>query len=160
MPRETTMTDSAGLALIDEDATLDLGNRISAGLVHGMLITLHGPLGAGKTTLARGILRGLGFGGRVKSPTYALVELYELSRLDLYHFDLYRFADPEELIESGLQEAFNGSNVCIVEWAERAGGLLPVADLEISLLMTNGGRTARLTAHTENGRRCLQHLRI
>jgi len=152
------MSDTAEFNLADEDATLALGNDMAAGLVPGMLVALHGPLGAGKTTLARGILRGLGFEGRVKSPTYALVELYELSRLDLYHFDLYRFNDPEELIEAGLQEVFNESNVCIVEWAERAGSLLPVADLEVTLATANGGRTALLTAQTENGRRCLKQL--
>jgi len=152
------MTDCAEFCLADEAATLALGKSIANGLVPGMLIALHGPLGAGKTTLARGVLRGLGYEGRVKSPTYALVELYELSRLDLYHFDLYRFAQPEELIESGLQEAFDGSNVCIVEWAERAGSLLPVADLEVHLEMANGGRTARMTARTENGRLCLRQL--
>ena len=152
------MTDCAEFHLIDEAATLALGKKIADGLVPGMLIALHGPLGAGKTSLARGVLRGLGFEGRVKSPTYALVELYELSRLDLYHFDLYRFAHPEELIESGLQEAFNGSNVCIVEWAERAGNLLPVADLVVNMEMADGERIARLAAHTENGTRCLQQL--
>ena len=123
-----------------------------------MLIALNGPLGAGKTTLARGVLRGLGFEGRVKSPTYALVELYELSRLDLYHFDFYRFSDPRELIESGLQDAFNETNVCIVEWPERAEGVLPTADLDVGLEMTNGARTAWLTARTENGKRCLRQL--
>ncbi len=152
------MTDCAEFRLVDEAATLDLGKRIANGLVAGMLVALHGPLGAGKTTLARGVLRGLGYEGRVKSPTYALVELYELSRLNLYHFDLYRFTQPEELIESGLQEAFNGSNVCIVEWAERAGSLLPVADLEVTLEMAHVGRTAILKAHTENGTRCLRKL--
>jgi tRNA threonylcarbamoyladenosine biosynthesis protein TsaE len=152
------MTDCAAFRLADEAATLALGKRIANGLTPGMLVTLHGPLGAGKTTLARGVLRGLGYEGRVKSPTYALVELYELSRLDLYHFDLYRFADPREFIESGLQEAFNGTNVCIVEWAERAGSLLPIADLQIKLEMANGARTALLTARTENGTRCLRQL--
>ena len=154
------MNASREADLADEEATLSLGKQVSNSLAPGMLITLHGPLGAGKTTLARGILRGLGYQGRVKSPTYALVELYELSRLDLYHFDLYRFADPNELIESGLQEAFNGANVCIVEWAERAGSLLPIADLEVRLQIANGGRSARLTANTENGTRCLHQLQI
>ena len=153
------MTDAVELDLADEAATLELGRRLADGLRPGMLVALHGPLGAGKTTLARGMLRGLGFEGRVKSPTYALVELYELSRLDLYHFDFYRFGDPKELIESGLQDAFNETNVCVVEWPERAGSLLPTADLEVKLAMANGARSALLTAQTENGRRCLRKLK-
>jgi tRNA threonylcarbamoyladenosine biosynthesis protein TsaE len=146
------------LELADEAATLNLGRDLASGLAAGMLVTLRGPLGAGKTTLARGILRGLGFEGRVKSPTYALVELYELSRLHLYHFDLYRLSSPDELIESGLEEAFNAANLCLVEWPERAQDLLPNADIEVSLEMTQGGRTALLSAHTENGIRCLRQL--
>jgi tRNA threonylcarbamoyladenosine biosynthesis protein TsaE len=147
------------LHLPDEQATLDLGMRLAGGLGPGMLIALHGPLGAGKTTLARGLLRGLDFEGRVKSPTYALVELYKLSRLDLYHFDFYRFTNPAELIESGLQDAFNDTNVCVVEWPERAGGMLPPADLEVDMTIANGARSARLTAQTEYGIRCLQKLK-
>ncbi len=152
------MTDSVAMRLPDEHATLDLGQRLAAALTPGMLVALRGPLGAGKTTLARGILRGLGFTGRVKSPTYTLVELYKVSRLDLYHFDFYRFNDPQELIESGLQEAFNETNVCIVEWPERAGNLLPQADIEISLAIEDEARSALLAAQTENGKRCLRHL--
>ena len=153
------MTDPITLALPDEQATLTLGMRLADGVEAGMLIALHGPLGAGKTTLARGLLRGLGFEGRVKSPTYALVEVYKLSRLDLYHFDFYRFADPDELIESGLQDAFNETNVCVVEWPERAGGLLPPADVDVQLVIVNGTRSARLTAQTEYGAHCLQKLK-
>lgn len=153
------MSEAITLHLSDEQATLDLGVRLADGLVPGMLIALHGPLGAGKTTLARGVLRGLGFEGRVKSPTYALVEVYKLSRLDLYHFDFYRFAGPEELIESGLQDAFNETNVCVVEWPERAGALLPPADVDVYLTIENEARSARLTAQTEYGIRCLQKLK-
>jgi len=148
------------ILLEGEEATLNLGAQLATGLVPGMLISLRGPLGAGKTTLARGMLRGLGFEGRVKSPSYALVELYRLSRLDFYHFDFYRFADPRELVESGLQDAFNETNVCIVEWPERAGALLPAADLEISLFIADGQRLATLTARTENGQRCLRQIQI
>lgn len=154
------MTDRVEMFLADEDATLALGIQLASGLVPGMLFALRGSLGAGKTTLARGMLRGLGFEGRVKSPTYSLVELYELSRLDLYHFDFYRFEDPHELIDSGLQDAFNETNVCIVEWPEKAERLLPVADLEVTLSMTDSGRAAALTAHSENGKRCLRQLQI
>lgn len=153
------MTEPINLFLENEQATLDLGGRLAEGLASGMLVALHGPLGAGKTTLTRGVLRALGFEGRVKSPTYALVELYKLSRLDLYHFDFYRFSDPQELIESGLQEAFNETNVCIVEWPERAESLLPAADVDISLTITDGARSALLTAQTEKGRGCLQQLK-
>ncbi len=148
------------LFLENEQATLDLGGRLADGLAPGMLVALHGPLGAGKTTFTRGVLRRLGYEGRVKSPTYALVELYKVSRLDLYHFDFYRFSNPEELIDSGLQEAFNETNVCIVEWAEKAGSLLPTADVDVSLAMANGARSALLKAQTENGRRCLQQLKM
>lgn len=148
------------LFLENEQATLDLGGRLADGLAPGMLVALHGPLGAGKTTFTRGVLRRLGYEGRVKSPTYALVELYKVSRLDLYHFDFYRFSNPEELIDCGLQEAFNEANVCIVEWAEKAGSLLPTADVDVSLAMANGARSALLKAQTENGRRCLQQLKM
>jgi tRNA threonylcarbamoyladenosine biosynthesis protein TsaE len=152
------VTDRVELPLANEEATLGLGRKLAQSLEPGMLVKLRGSLGAGTTTLARGMLRGLGFEGRVKSPTYSLVELYELSRLDLYHFDFYRFEDPHELIESGLQDAFNETNVCIVEWPERAGKLLPVADLEVALSMAESGRTAMVMAQTENGIRCLRQL--
>ncbi len=154
------MMEPIKLFLENEQATLDLGGRLADGLAPGMLVALHGPLGAGKTTFTRGVLRRLGYEGRVKSPTYALVELYKVSRLDLYHFDFYRFSNPEELIDSGLQEAFNETNVCIVEWAEKAGSLLPTADVDVSLAMANGARSALLKAQTENGRRCLQQLKM
>ncbi len=154
------MMEPIKLFLENEQATLDLGGRLADGLAPGMLVALHGPLGAGKTTFTRGVLRRLGYEGRVKSPTYTLVELYKVSRLDLYHFDFYRFSNPEELIDCGLQEAFNETNVCIVEWAEKAGSLLPTADVDVSLAMANGARSALLRAQTENGRRCLQQLKM
>ena len=154
------MSDRVETFLADELATLGLGTQLASGLAPGMLLALRGSLGAGKTTLARGILRGLGFEGRVKSPTYSLVELYALSRLDLYHFDFYRFEDPNELVESGLQDAFNDTNVCIVEWPEKADKFLPAADIEVTLSMTDSGRTAMLTAHSENGIRCLRQLQF
>lgn len=152
------MTDHLDVFLENEEATLDLGKKLAPKLAPGMLINLRGSLGAGKTTFARGILRALGFEGRVKSPTYSLVELYELSRLHLYHFDFYRFKDPHELIESGLQDAFNNTNVCIVEWPEQVEALLPPADIEVALSMTDSGRNATVVAQTENGKLCLQQL--
>jgi tRNA threonylcarbamoyladenosine biosynthesis protein TsaE len=145
------------VALADEAATLALGRRLAALLQPGMYMALHGDLGAGKTTLTRGVLRGLGYDGRVKSPTYALVEVYKLSRLDLYHFDFYRFEDPRELLDAGLAEAFNPASVCIVEWPEKARGYLPEADLDIRLALAGNGRSASITPGTEAGKRCLQH---
>lgn len=144
--------------LEDEAATLAFGARLAAIVQPGLYIALHGELGAGKTTLARGLLRGLGYDGRVKSPSYALVEVYKLSRLDLYHFDFYRFEDPHEMLDAGLDEAFNGTAVCIVEWPEKAREFLPAADLDISLTLADGGRAARIAAGTERGTRCLQDL--
>jgi tRNA threonylcarbamoyladenosine biosynthesis protein TsaE len=144
--------------LPDESATLALGARLGALLKPGMYVALQGGLGAGKTTLTRGMLRALGYDGRVKSPTYTLVEVYKLSRLDLYHFDFYRFADPHELIDSGLREAFNGTAACIVEWPERAAGFLPRPDLTLALSLRGRGREAVLVAQSEVGLDCLQQL--
>ena len=144
--------------LPDEAATLALGAAISQVIEPGLVIFLRGELGAGKTTLARGVLRGLGFEGRVKSPTYALVELYTVSRLDLHHFDFYRFQDPREWIDAGFRETFNGRNVCLVEWPEKAAGLLPPADVEIALESSGSGRNATLRAGSPQGERCLKRL--
>ena len=144
------------LGLPDEAATLALGSALSRSLEPGTLMLLHGELGAGKTTLARGLLRGLGFEGRVRSPTYTLVEAYEFSRLSLYHFDFYRFDRPEEFKDSGLSEVFDTEAVCIVEWAEKAGDHLPPADLEVFLCPgPDGSRRARLQALSPRGQRCL-----
>ena len=123
----------------------------------GLIIFLHGNLGAGKTTLARGILHGLGYQGKVKSPTYNLVELYKISRLYLYHFDFYRFNDPIEWEDAGFREYFNADSVCLVEWPEKVGGLLPTADLQVLLSITETGRSVEIQAGTEAGRQCLKH---
>lgn len=158
--REQSGTPGASTYLEDEAATLAFGEKIAAALDPGLFISLSGELGTGKTTLARGILRGLGYGGKVKSPTYTLVELYKLSRLDLYHFDLYRFNDPQELLDAGFQEHFGGGNICLVEWPERVSGLLPQADLKIALVAERAGRRLKIVAETERGRHCLKKLDI
>ena len=123
-----------------------------------MVIYLSGELGAGKTTLARGVLRGLGYTGRVKSPTFTLLELYKLSRLYLYHFDFYRFNDPRELEETGLREYFSPDAVCLVEWPEKAAGL-PAADMRISMQVAGTGRRVEIFTETEVGRSCLGRLK-
>jgi tRNA threonylcarbamoyladenosine biosynthesis protein TsaE len=144
--------------LADEDATLELGARIAGTLRPGLAVYLNGELGAGKTTLVRGCLRALGYKGRVKSPTFALVEVYRISSLYLHHFDFYRFDDPREWMDAGLRDAFGGDGVCLVEWPEKAGAWLPPADLRIELQIADRGRTARLSAETELGRKCLAQL--
>jgi len=123
------------------------------------VVFLSGELGAGKTTLARGILRGLGHTGKVKSPSFALVEPYTFSRLYLYHFDFYRFSDPRELGDAGFREHFNPESVCLVEWPENAAGMLPPADIRVSLKVTGSGRQLEIDADTEAGRRCLKRLK-
>ena len=146
----------------DADATAAFGARLAPLLAGGMIVTLSGELGAGKTTLVRGCLRALGWTGPVKSPTYTLVEHYPLSSLYFYHFDFYRFNDPEEWETAGLADCFRHDAVCLVEWPERVAGLLPPADLAITLthpLPAEGsGRDCGLAASTEDGERCLKAL--
>lgn len=141
--------------LPDERATLALGAALASALEPGLTIYLRGELGAGKTTLARGVLRALGHQGPVKSPTYTLVEVYEVSRLHLHHFDFYRFQDPKEWIDAGFRESFNGRTVSLIEWPERAGGMLPPADLDIALESHATGRNAALTSNSLAGQKCL-----
>lgn len=129
---------------------------------HGLQVQLVGDLGAGKTTLVRATLRGLGHTGRVRSPTYTLVEPYVLARpageLALYHFDLYRFTDPAEWADAGFREYFDSGAVCLVEWPQRAGALLGVPDLVFSLdLDSEGeGRVLVARAYSETGKACLE----
>ena len=144
--------------LPDEGATRAFGARLACVIEPGLALYLHGELGSGKTTLARGLLRGLGYQGRVKSPTYTLVELYTVSRLDLYHFDFYRFKDPKEWRDAGFNEYFNGASVCLVEWPEKAAGLLPCADLDITLEFAGNGRDLSVHAGSGSGKACLHRL--
>ncbi len=129
---------------------------------HGLQVQLVGDLGAGKTTLVRATLRGLGHTGRVRSPTYTLVEPYVLERpageLALYHFDLYRFTDPAEWADAGFREYFDSGAICLVEWPQRAGRLLGVPDLVFSLDLDSGGdgRVLVARAYSESGKACLE----
>jgi len=144
--------------LTDEDATLALAQRIAAQLKPGMVIHLRGDLGAGKTTLVRGMLNALGYSGRVKSPTYTLVEPYHVNGLNLLHFDLYRLHDEAEWQAAGFRDEFDGYSIFLIEWPEKAQGLTPQADMEINLTILNEGRKAEVRANTETGKQCLEQL--
>lgn len=148
---------SPSLHLRDESATLAAGERLAGALPSRLTIYLRGDLGAGKTTLTRGLLRGLGFAGKVKSPTYTLVEPYKDSRITVYHFDFYRFTHADEFLEAGLDEYFEGDGIRLVEWPDRAHPYLCAADLEVELqLAADGGRQLALRALSTEGRRCLE----
>ena len=146
------------ILLSNEKNTLDLGKNISDFLTEGLLIFLKGDLGSGKTTLARGLIRGLGYIGPVKSPTYSLVEQYEFDVFTLNHFDLYRFTNPNEWFSSGFQEYINNYDVTLIEWPEKSSELLPNPDLEIELLYKNESRIAHINSLTDKGCKCLENL--
>ncbi|MDO9449796.1 MAG: tRNA (adenosine(37)-N6)-threonylcarbamoyltransferase complex ATPase subunit type 1 TsaE [Rugosibacter sp.] len=165
------LTLASRFSLSDEAATLGFGARFANTqyLTPGLVIWLHGDLGAGKTTFVRGLLRGLGETGPVKSPTYTLLEVHAVSGLNLYHFDFYRLNQPEEYLDAGLDEYFSGSGVCLVEWPDQAAPYLPPADIHIELRVVTApdsateSPTALPTAHREafcratsaRGRLCL-----
>ncbi|MGD9944043.1 MAG: tRNA (adenosine(37)-N6)-threonylcarbamoyltransferase complex ATPase subunit type 1 TsaE [Burkholderiaceae bacterium] len=156
------MTDRTTLFLPDEAATVRLAQRLAARLEPGFLLYLSGDLGTGKTRFTRALLHALGYTGRVKSPTFALLESYELSRFRLYHFDFYRLSTDRAWLDAGFDEYLGGEGVAIVEWPERAGQTLPAPDLRLRLdFDAEHGETARravLEAGTERGRACLSAL--
>ena len=144
------------LALPDAHATLLAGAVMAPHIAPGMVITLEGDLGAGKTTLVRGLLRAAGVEGPIKSPTYDLVEHYPLSSIYFYHIDLYRFTNADDWENAGLAECFRADSVCLVEWPARAAGLLPVPDLALELEwpVQTAGRVLHARAHGAVGERC------
>jgi len=155
------MTHDITLKLADEQATLKLGADFARSLIAGVNVYLHGDLGAGKTTLVRGALNGLEFFGKVKSPTYTLVEPYQVQinkkMTNLYHFDLYRFMDEEEWEAAGFRDYFNPQSICLIEWPDKAGSLIPLADIDVYLELSGEGRIARLIGNTTAGKVCLEH---
>lgn len=149
------MQTTLELTLDTPESQVDFGACLASALKPPCVIFLEGDLGTGKTTLTRGILRGLGHSGAVRSPTYTLVESYALTGFELYHFDLYRLGDPEELDYLGLRDLLGNASVWIVEWPERGAGLLPKPDLRIRLAHLDAGRRLTLNALSPSGQALL-----
>ncbi|MBA2350756.1 MAG: tRNA (adenosine(37)-N6)-threonylcarbamoyltransferase complex ATPase subunit type 1 TsaE [Burkholderiales bacterium] len=145
-------------SLPDESATREIGVLLARGVEPGMMIYLSGELGSGKTTLVRALLRARGVGGRIKSPTFTLVEVYSVSKLNFYHFDFYRFNNPDEWMSTGFRDYFRDDAVCLVEWPEKAGDSLPSPDIRIHLRYAADARVAEILAPTVQGQRCLSQL--
>ena len=166
------------LLLRDEEATLSFGRKLAVALlvnnefltksiellqiqdvqIMGAVVYLVGELGAGKTTLTRGLMRGFGYEGAVKSPTYTIIEPYEFEQSQIYHFDLYRLAHAEEAEYLGAEEYFSSSNLCLIEWPERGLGSIPSADLVIELVQEGDGRSVTCKSITEKGLKIFKRL--
>lgn len=148
--------------LNDEAATAALGAALARALAPGLTIYLHGDLGAGKTALTRALLHAAGYSGHVKSPTYTLAEPYSVviggQATEVIHFDLYRIASPEEFLDAGFREYFNQTTICIVEWPEKAGPVLPTPDINVFLTVSGEGRDVELQGLSDQGSQCLDRL--
>ena len=149
--------------LPDEAATVAIGLGLAEVLKntpvqHTLVVYLNGDLGAGKTTLTRGFVRGMGHVGNVKSPTYTLVEPYELANWRIFHFDLYRLADAEELEYMGIRDYFNSDCCCFIEWPEKGTGLLAKADLIINIAYQGEQRIIELQAESVHGEQVMTEL--
>ena len=148
--------------LKDDAGTLALGAALSRALAPGLTIYLHGDLGAGKTALTRALLHAAGHPGHVKSPTYTLAEPYTVELagqpVEVVHFDLYRMAGPDEFLDAGFRDYFNHRTICIIEWPEKAGDVLPPPDINVFLTMHGTGRKVELQALSPHGSQCLERL--
>ncbi len=137
---------------------LDFGAQLAAACSDTAIIFLYGQLGAGKTTLSRGFLRGLGYTGKVKSPTYMLVESYEIQEQKLFHFDFYRVHDARELEFMGIQDYLIPHAICLIEWPENGINLLPEPDLSCYIELHKAGRAIKIEGHTACGKTILRRL--
>lgn len=127
------------------------GSKLGGVCPAGTVLYLEGDLGAGKTTFCRGFLRAFDYSGAVKSPTYTLVEPYELPKGLIYHFDLYRLGHAEELEYMGIRDYFSQGSLCLIEWPERGAGFLPSPDIRVRISVLGKGRCLELVAHTTLG---------
>ncbi len=144
------MTSENTFYIKDEAEMMSFGGKIADQFPEGGIVLLKGDLGAGKTTLVRGLLRHIGYQGNVKSPTYTLVEPYKLNDRKIYHFDLYRLGDPEELEYMGGRDYWESNALCLIEWPEQAQGYLPEADLSLEITYQESGRSISIL-DTEEG---------
>lgn len=148
------------LSAANETVMESLGSRLASAAQAPLVIYLYGDLGMGKTTFCRGFMRGLGHIGAVKSPTYTLVEPYQAGAWQVYHFDLYRLGDSEELEFMGIRDYFSDTAICLVEWPERGEGALPRADIRIKIEHEGLGRRLLLCADTIPGKTVLSRLQV
>lgn len=150
--------------LHDEAGTAALGASLARALAPGLAIHLHGDLGAGKTALTRALLHAAGHEGHVRSPTYTLAEPYSIvidgRPVEVFHFDLYRLASPEEFLDAGFREHFREDTICIVEWPEKAAPVLPEPDIKVLLSISGDGRDIELQALSDQGCQCLDRLKF
>ena len=159
MPNSPYSAKRVDLFIEGEKEMLEFGKNLADVSAAGNVFYLHGELGAGKTTLARGFLRAYGHEGAVKSPTYTIVEHYHLKNQRIFHFDLYRLANPEELEYMGARDYFHQHAICLVEWAENGAGFLPKADLDMKITYEEAGhRRIHVEPGTHEGYRLLKDL--
>ena len=146
------------ITLKNETETTEIGSKLASCLKGGEVIYLKGELGTGKTTLVRGVLNRLGHAGNVKSPTYTIVEPYLIDSHVIYHFDLYRLDDPEELESLGIRDYCDGQSICFFEWPEKGGNLLPNADINLELTYFESTREVEFTSKSDVGKTILKQL--
>ncbi|MBI0133037.1 tRNA (adenosine(37)-N6)-threonylcarbamoyltransferase complex ATPase subunit type 1 TsaE [Snodgrassella sp. W8132] len=151
-------TEVREIFLADENDTLKLGERFAQLISPPLIIWLEGDLGAGKTTFTRGLLNALGYNGAVKSPTYNIVETYPFKGFNLHHFDLYRFQNPEEWLDAGLDELITADSIILMEWPQLGGDLAPPADIILNITIKSSGRTVQINAVTTNGTKTLNKI--
>jgi len=146
------------LSIMDESEMIALGAKVATVLQGSEVIYLRGELGAGKTTFVRGLLNAMGYSGNVKSPTYTLIEPYLINDRDVYHFDLYRINDPEELETMGIRDYCDGKSICLFEWPEQGNDVLPPADIILTLAHSDPGREVNIESRSSHGEDILNQL--